>query len=116
MAANQRNLPTKTMSSNDVKQRWGQVSAAIGNGETVVVESHGKPKMAVIPIDAYREYLDLRERERTEEILRQFDELTAQLADRNNDLTDEEAMELAVRAGKDINRRAAARLKTESGS
>lgn len=102
MATVRKDIPTRTMSSNNTKQRWGTVAAAVANGETVVVESHGKPKLAVISIEAYREYLELREQERRAAILREFDALTERLSGRNADLTDEQVMEIAVRAVREV--------------
>lgn len=98
MAIARKDIPTRTMSSNETKQRWGSVVAAVADGETILVESHGKPKLAVISIDAYREYLELREQERRAAILREFDALTDRLSGRNQDLTENEATDLAVRA------------------
>ena len=45
-------MTTRTMSSNEAKQNWGQVMAiAEQPGTAIVVESHGKPRVAVIPIE-----------------------------------------------------------------
>lgn len=36
----------KIMSSNEVKQRWGEMMRAVASpGDVVIVESHGKPKV-----------------------------------------------------------------------
>ena len=60
------------------------------SGRAVVVESHGKPMVAVIPFAEYEQAQDARER--------RFEELFAWVranAELNKDLTEESAMELA---------------------
>ena len=94
----------KTISSNEAKQRWGALISAVSNdGDEVVIESHGKPKVAVISYEEFQELTDLREKRRREEALRRFDVLTDRLSKRNQDLTPEQVAELAVRTGREIN-------------
>lgn len=98
------------MSSNEAKQNWGSVmSTARETGSAVVVESHGKPMVAVISYDEFTDFQEFRERRRRQDLLNRLDQLEAQFGDRNKDLSEEEIEELAVRAGREINRAAAER-------
>ncbi len=100
----------KTMSSNEVKQRWGSVmSTAKETDNAVIVESHGTPLVAVIPYDEFVDFKEFKEKRRRQELLRRLDQLEAQYDGRNDDLSDEEINELAVRAGREINRAVAER-------
>lgn len=100
----------KTMSSNEVKQRWGSVmSTAKETDNAVIVKSHGTPLVAVIPYDEFADFQEFKEKRRREELLRRLDQLEARYDGRNDDLSDEEVNELAVRAGREINRAVAER-------
>jgi prevent-host-death family protein len=106
-----RTMTTRTMSSNEAKQNWGQVMAIADEpGAAIVVESHGKPRVAVIPIEDLENYRKLQKAARREEGLRALREYQAAYDGRNDDLTEDEIMELAVRAGREINRAVGERL------
>jgi prevent-host-death family protein len=91
-------LMVKTLSSNEVKQRWGAVMGSVSRGEgEVIVESHGKPKVAVISIEEFERFDALRKKQERAEILKQFQELSDRLAHKNDDLTPEQVEELANR-------------------
>jgi len=97
-------MTLKTMSSNDAKQRWGSVmSLASSPDDAVIVESHGKPKVAVISYDRFEKLQELEQQARRAWALEQLRELEERIGDRNRDLTDEQIEELAVRAGREIN-------------
>lgn len=88
----------KTMSSNDVKQRWGSVMSTVGEpDDAVIVESHGKPRAAVISFERFQKLRELEEKERREGLLRRLDDLESKYDGRNDDLTDEEIQALADR-------------------
>lgn len=100
----------KTMSSNEVKQRWGSVmSTAKEVDNAVIVESHGTPMVAVIPYGEFEQFQKFKLERRRTLALQRFRELQERIGDRNQDLTDEEIEDIAVRAGREINRAAAAR-------
>lgn len=101
---------TRTISSNEAKQRWGAMMKAASEGEDVIVESHGKPKAVVISPEAFEELREARERHRREEAMRLLREIEASYDGRNDDLTEDEIEEIAVRAGREINRAVAERL------
>jgi len=88
----------RTLSSNEVKQRWGAVMGSVSRGEgEVIVESHGKPKVAVVSYEEFEALRAMREKRDRDEILRQFRELSDRLAGKNDDLTPEQVDELANR-------------------
>ena len=82
-----------------VSEAKNQLSAvldwAVENGDEVVIESRGEPKVAILSYAEYQEFLALREQERRREAFRQLEELAEQMWARNADLSDEEVEELA---------------------
>lgn len=106
----------KTMSSNEVKQRWGSVMSTVDvPDDAVIVESHGKPKAAVISFERFEKLRELEKKEQRERALRTLREIEARYDGRNDDLSDEEIEELAVRAGREINREVAERHRGRPG-
>lgn len=93
---------TRTVSSNEAKQKWGAMIKAASEGEAVIVESHGKPKAVVISPEAFAELGQARERQRREEALEWLREFEASYDGRNDDLTEEQIEELANRAAHEI--------------
>lgn len=61
------------------------------------MESRGKPKAVIMSISAYEEVQELREQKRRADALEQLRALHARVAARNQDLTEDEAMEIADR-------------------
>ena len=84
-------MTTKRVSATELQRKTREVIDQVRtSGKAVVVESHGKPTVAVIPFEQYE-----REQKRREE---DFDKLFAWVqanAELNKDLTEESAMELA---------------------
>ena len=100
----------KTMSSNEAKQKWGSVMSAVESpDDAVIVESHGKPKVAVISFERFEKLRELEEGERRARALHLLREIEARYGGRNDDLSEDEITEIAVRAGREINRAAAER-------
>lgn len=102
----------KTMSSNDAKQHWGSVlSYVTDQADEIIVESHGKPKVVVLSISAYEELQAMREQRRRAEALERLHRLDERIAKSNagSTETEEEAIEFAVKLGREINRTVAAR-------
>jgi prevent-host-death family protein len=98
----------KTMSSNEVKQRWGSVMSTVDVPEdAVIVESHGKPKAAVISFERFEKLRELEKKDQRDRAMQTLREIEARYDGRNDDLTKEQIDELAVRAGREINRAAA---------
>ena len=88
----------KVISSNEAKQQWGSVIRYVSEqGDEVIVESHGKPKAVVMSIAAFAEVEALREQKRRADILDRLGALEVRQAALNQDLSEEDAMALAVR-------------------
>jgi len=105
-------MTVRTMSANEAKQNWGALMRAAREDDgLVIVESHGKPKVIVLSYDEYEAFQTFKEEQRRKELLRRLDAFEARWGGRNTDLSDEQIEEVAVRAGRDINRGAAERHK-----
>jgi prevent-host-death family protein len=95
---------TRTISSNEAKQRWGAVISAVSEqGDEVIVESHGKPKVAVISYEEFERFKELREQQRREEAVRRIRALENKAADSSVPLTEDEIEKLSVSVGREIN-------------
>jgi prevent-host-death family protein len=98
----------KTMSSNEAKQKWGEVIRIAESPQgAVIVESHGKPKVAVISIERFDALVRAEaasKREADLEWLRKFEQTHR---DPGSEFSDEEVEELSVRLGREVNRAAA---------
>lgn len=94
---------TRTVSSNEAKQKWGAMLKAASSGEAVIVESHGKPKAVVISPEAFEEYQQAREQQRREDTLEWLRGFEERQRERNKDLTPEQVDDIAIRAGREIN-------------
>ncbi|MBA3275782.1 MAG: type II toxin-antitoxin system prevent-host-death family antitoxin [Chloroflexia bacterium] len=93
----------KTMSSNEVKQRWGSVmSTAKETDNAVIVESHGTPLVAVISFGRFEKLREFEKREQRERALKTLREIEARYDGRNDDLTEEEIEELADRFSREF--------------
>lgn len=105
----------KVMSSNEAKQKWGEViRTAESPRGAVIVESHGKPKVAVISIDRFDALLRAEaatKREADLEWLRNFEQAHS---DPTIELSDGEIEELSVRVGREVNRAAALTWRIDS--
>ena len=71
-------------------------------GEEVIVESHGKPKVVVMSVAAYEEVQALRERQRRADALERLNRLHEQVAARNRDMSEEESIEFAVKLSREL--------------
>ncbi len=88
----------KTMSSNEVKQRWGSVMSTVNvPDDAVIVESHGRPRAAVISFQRFEKLRELEKKEQRESALRTLREIEARYDGRNDDLDQEEIDALADR-------------------
>ena len=86
----------KTISVSEAKNQLSAVlDWAVENGDEVVIESRGEPKVAILSYAEYQEFLAFREQARRKEALRQLEELAERMWAQNADLSDEEVEELA---------------------
>ncbi len=93
----------RAISSNEAKQRWGSLLSYVSEqGDEVIVESHGKPKAVVISIAAYQEFLTLRDQKHRADALERLRRLHDRLATRNQDTTEEEAIDFGDRLSHEL--------------
>ncbi len=93
----------KSVSANEAKNRLGSLLGYVNEqSDEVIVENHGKPKAVIMSISAYEEVQALREQKRRADALRQLEALRAEVRARNQDLTQEQAEELANRFSRDL--------------
>lgn len=86
----------KTVSVSEAKNQLSAViDWAVDNGDEVIVESRGEPKIVMLPYQDYQEFLTFRELSRRREVLHQLEELAEQIWSQTADLNVEEAGQLA---------------------
>lgn len=96
---------TKTVSANDAKNRLGSLLGYVSEqNDEVIVERHGKPRAVIMSIAAYEEVQAMREEKMRAEALERLHRLEERIAARNlnQDLTEEEGIELAVRISREL--------------
>jgi prevent-host-death family protein len=93
----------KAVSANEAKNRFGSLLGYVDKqDDEVIVESHGKPKAVIMSFSAYTEVLALREQKHRADALAQLRALRAEVRSRNQDLTEDQAAELADRFSRDL--------------
>lgn len=86
----------RVVSATEAKARLGELMRrAIDRGDNIIIESRGKPQVALIPYVEYEELLKLKERARREAALAQLRELVREVQAQNRDLSEEEAASIA---------------------
>ena len=86
----------RTISATEAKVNFGSVTQrVIDDGEPVVVESHGQPRVAIVPVQQLERLAELEEQERRRVWLERARALRSQVRDKNLDLTSEEAEQIA---------------------
>lgn len=96
-------MAVRTLSTTEAKNQFSAVVNSVAdNDETVVVQQHGRPKVAIISMDEFDGLQQWKEEQRREEALRQLRELRREVRAKNEDLTDEQAMELATRFVREV--------------
>jgi len=97
----------KTVTATEAKTRFGaMVSWALESKDDVIVESHGVPKVAIVPYEEYEQMQAWRERERRKKAVAEIEALAERIHARNADLSEEEIDALASR----VTQAAAARV------
>jgi len=94
---------TKTVSSNEAKNRLGSLLGYVSDeGGEVVIENRGKPRAVILSFEAYQEMQVLREQKRRSDALEHLRALHTRVANRNQDLTEEESIEIADRISHEL--------------
>jgi prevent-host-death family protein len=94
---------TKTVTATEAKNRLGALLKEISqSNETVLIENRGTTQAVLISEDVYRSFLILEWEQRRAEAIRRLEEIEAEVGARGDELTEEEAMELAVQAVREV--------------
>lgn len=92
----------RTVSASEAKNRFGAVTDwALANQDAVIVESHGEPRVVILPYAEYEHVQALKEHQRRQDALARLRKLRDEVGARNQDLTDEQVEELADRVTRD---------------
>ena len=70
--------------------------------EPVIVELRGRPEIAIITAEQLADFEALKRKRRGEEAFAKLEAIRAMSGDRNSDLTEDDAMDLAVRAVREV--------------
>jgi len=81
-----------TVTATEAKARLGELMRrAIDRGDNIIIESRGKPQVALVPYAEYKELQKLKQRAKREEALAQLRELAREVQAQNQDLSEDEA-------------------------
>ena len=94
---------SKMVSATEAKNRLGALFSWIhDNQDTVIVESRGEPTAVIMSYNEYEKIQALREQARRREIWERMEALRREVSARTQDLTEEQAAELADRFTRDV--------------
>ena len=86
----------RTISATEAKVNFGSVTQqVIDDGEPVIVENHGQPRVAIVPVQQFERLAELEAQERQRIALENLERLQVEVAARNQDLTEEQANAIA---------------------
>lgn len=87
---------TRTVSTTEAKAKLSSIIEwAVKNRDSVIVESRGKPRVVIIPVEEYEQLEVLKEEKRREEALARLQRIAEEVQAKNQDLTEEEADQIA---------------------
>lgn len=94
---------TRTVTATEAKNTLGSLIRLVSEqGDTVIIENRHERTAILIPVADYEELQVLRKHKIRREAMETLSRIEAIQAERNKDLTDEEAQALVDRAIKDI--------------
>lgn len=93
----------RNVSTTEAKNQLSAMMRAVAeNGDDIVVQDHGRPRVAINSMRAYEGLQEWREQERRKNILAEMRDIRARVRARNQDLTPEQADELADRFVREV--------------
>lgn len=93
----------KTVTASEAKNRLGALLGwVVEHQDEIIVESHGEPKAVIVAFDEYEKLSQLKERQRRQDALERMRELRAEVSERNQDLSEAAALELADRVVREV--------------
>lgn len=110
-------MTVRTVSATEAKNRFGAVvKSARDDVDVVVVENHGEPYAFILSPSEFQRLQDADNELRRRVRLEHFDEVMRAQAERNRDLSAEEADEMAVRAVREFRTRGFIEVDMETGA
>ncbi len=111
---------SKTVTAHEAQNQFSILLDDVSDGgEEVIVERHGSPRAVLISYDVYQQVQELREKQHRAEAVEELRALQEEISARNQDLTEEESIALAIEVSdeiiKDIMARDRANAKHEAG-
>ena len=89
-------LVAKTVSATEAKAKLSSLMKwAVKNQDSVIIQSRGKPQVAIICFNDYEELQQLKQQIKRQEALDRLEVLAKEVQARNQDLTTEEADRIA---------------------
>lgn len=86
----------RTISATEAKVKFGTMARRVrDDGEPLVVESHGQPVVAIVPVEHVERLRVLEEQEKRRVALENIRTLQREISARNRDLTPAEADDIA---------------------
>jgi len=93
----------RTVSATEAKVRLGSIiDWAVNHEDDVIIEMRGRPKAVILRFEEYERVQQLREMARRQKALERLEALAERVGARNQDLTQEEADELADRFSREV--------------
>ncbi len=94
---------SKTVSASEAKNRLGAlISWVLEHKDEVIVESHGEPKVVLLPFEEYAEIQKIKEQVRRRQALAKLEALRNRVRAHNQDLNVPEADVLANRFTREV--------------
>lgn len=95
----------KTVSATEAKNNLGALLRAVKeDGESIVVENRREPVAVLISVTAWEEFLALQQEARNRRAMESLRRIAVMTGDRNSDLSEEQAMDLAVESIREYRR------------
>src|SRR5689334_14041114 len=93
----------KTVSASEAKNRFGTLLGwVLTNKNEVIVKSHGEPKVVMMSFTEYEKLKELQEEQRRRDALARLEQVRERVRARNQDVSEQEAEELADRFVRDV--------------
>jgi prevent-host-death family protein len=93
----------RTVTASEAKNQLGSIVGwVLENQDEVIIKSHGEPKAVIMSFDEYEKMQMLKEQARRKEALERLRTLRESVRERNQDLTEEQAMEIADRFTREV--------------
>lgn len=93
---------TTTVSMTEFKNRLGELTSNIVPGKHLVVESRGKRRFVVMSEEEASALLEIQEEQRRRKFSKWYEGLLAQNAERHPQLSEDEIIQLAVEAVREV--------------